>query len=273
LAFILSSGVLAAEDLIHIVGSGETIYSISRFYNVSADELMKVNNITDPSRLHVGRRLIIPTSETTGLPASGPAVSQTLVNYIAVKGDTLYGIARNNNISLPNLLEMNGFSDNYVLKAGDVIKVPGSGASVQIRPPTGGTATVTGLYNIRWPIKPKVITYMTGLVGVVVEGEQLESVKSLTQGNVVTAGPWRKYGRVVIVESSGGYYYMYGGLESLSINVGDRITPGAEVGRLGLNSVSQKPQLFFMVFRSDTPIDPALAPRAAITVSINNSRS
>ena len=273
MAFILSSGVAAAEDLIHIVCSGETIYSISRFYSVSADELMKVNNISDPSRLHVGRRLIIPTTDTTGLPASGPAVSQTLVNYRAVRGDTLYSIARKYNITLLNLLEINGFSESHVLKVGDIVKVPGAGAPVQQPAPGTAAAAAGGLYNLRWPVTPKVITYMTGLVGVVVEGEQLESVKSLTQGNVVTAGPWRKYGRVVIVESTGGYYYMYGGLESLSINVGDRITPGTEVGRLGVNSVSQKPQLFFMVFRSDTPIDPASAPRAVVAAGGNNSRS
>jgi septal ring factor EnvC (AmiA/AmiB activator) len=107
-------------------------------------------------------------------------------------------------------------------------------------------------------------------MGVVVEGERFESVKSLTQGNVVSAGPWRKYGRVVIVETAGGYYYMYGGLESLSVSVGTRVTPGMEVGKLGINTISDKPQLFFMVFRNDTPIDPALAPRVSLTDRSNS---
>jgi murein DD-endopeptidase MepM/ murein hydrolase activator NlpD len=55
---------------------------------------------------------------------------------------------------------------------------------------------------------------------------------------------------------------MYGGCETITVNVGDRITPGMELGKLGINAVSVKPQLFFMVFRNDNPIDPALAPRA-----------
>ena len=264
---ILFSGVLTAEDLIHVVGQGETIYSISRFYSVSSDDLMKANKIDDPSRLQSGRRLVIPTTDASVLPASGPVISQTLINYRVVRGDTLYSIARNNGISLQNLLDINGFSANHALKAGDVVKVPGTPAQ------PAHTASGGGLYALRWPVMPKVITYMTGQMGVVVEGEQLESVKSLTQGNVVSAGPWRKYGRVVIVETAGGYYYMYGGLETLSINVGDRITPGTEVGKLGMNSVAQKPHLYFMVFRSDAPIDPALAPRAGVAVSGNNSRT
>ena len=286
LVSILFPGGLAAEDLVHVVGKGETIYSISRFYSVTADELMRVNGISDPSRLQTGKRLVIPTTEASALPALGPAISVNLVNYRVVRGDTLYSLARTHRITLQNLLEMNGFSSDHTLRAGDIIKVPAASSQAvpvanapantqtqPVVPVSNPVPSAGGLYSLRWPVMPKVITYMTGQMGVVVEGEQLESVKSLTQGNVVSAGPWRKYGRVVIVETSGGYYYMYGGLESLSINVGDRITPGMEVGRLGVNSVSQKPQLYFMVFRSDTPIDPAAAPRASIAISGNNSRT
>ena len=268
---ILISGELAAENLIHVVTRGETIFSISRFYSVSAEELMKANGITDPSKLQTGRRLVIPVTEAV-LPGSGPAIPQTLMDYLVVRGDTLFGIARKHEITLQALLEINNFSPNHVLRTGDVIKVPGVStqtaaplnnlAETRVQPVTVSPAT--GIYALRWPVVPKDISYMTGQMGVVVEGLQFESVKSLTQGNVVSAGPWRKFGRVVIVETSGGYYYMYGGLEAMSVNVGDRITPGMEVGKLGINSVSEKPQLFFMVFRSDTPIDPALAPRAVI---------
>jgi len=257
LVYFVSFGELYANDLNHVVGRGETIYSISRFYSVSAEELMKVNSISDPSRLQIGQLLSIPAAENANLPSLGPAVSQTLVDYRVVKGNTLYSIARAHGITLQNLLELNKFVPNHVLKAGDVIKVPRI-----VKADPHPTTAASRLYSLRWPIAPKDISYMTGQMGVVVEGERLESVKSLTQGSVVSSGPWRKFGRVVIVETSGGYYYMYGGLDSLSVNVGDRITPGLEIGRLGINSVSEKPQLFFMVFRRDTPIDPAHAPRA-----------
>jgi septal ring factor EnvC (AmiA/AmiB activator) len=67
---------------------------------------------------------------------------------------------------------------------------------------------------------------------------------------------------VAIVQVTGGYLYVYGGCESLSVKEGDRIGPGTELGKLGIDAVSEKPQLFFMVYRSNTPIDPAKAPRA-----------
>jgi len=270
LASLLSSGELFAEDLIHVVGKGDTIYSISRLFQVTPDELMRANGISDPSKLSVGKRLVIPASAEAAVSAPLPVKTApvNLVNYKAVKGDTLYSIARKHNITVQRLQEINKYSSDHVLKVGDLVKVPGTASQSGNNSSSTTAASVaaqnagTGVYSLRWPVNPKDISYMSGQMGVVVEGERLETVKSLTQGNVVSAGPWRKFGRVVIVETSGGYYYMYGGCESITVKVGDKITPGMELGRLGVNSVSEKPQLFFMVFRNDTPIDPASAPRA-----------
>lgn len=298
LAVTLSSTVAAAEDLVHVVGRGETIYSISRFYRVTAEELMRANGISDPSRLQAGRRLTIPstafsdinvtasTSNSTSTATSAPSnANRPLADYRIVRGDTLFSIARTHGISLQNLLEINSFSSDHVIKAGDVIKVPGQAAAASSTATASTTQTAaqstaparntgssasnrnTGtanqnLISLRWPVNAKDVAYMTGQMGVVVEGEHLESVRSLTNGRVISAGPWRKFGRVAIVEASGGYFYMYGGCDSLSVSVGDRVSAGTELGKLGINAVSERPQLFFMVFRSDTPVDPAIAPRA-----------
>jgi len=286
LACVLFPGTLTAEDLIHIVGRGETIYSLSRFYGVTAGELMRANGITDPSRLMTGARLVIPVDTSSSTPSASASNTQTplepevrqqaLIDYRAVRGDTLYGIARTHGITLQNLLEMNRLPSSYVLRTGDIIRVPSrteqrAASSAAGETSRGGAQSVTpsrsGLYALRWPVSPREISYMTGQMGVVVEGLQFESVFCLTYGNVVSAGPWRKFGRVVIIETTEGYYYMYGGCETITVNAGDRVAPGMELGRLGINTVSEKPQLFFMVFRNDIPIDPALAPRAGAALS------
>ena len=260
------------EDLIHVVARGETIFSISRQYQISINELMQANNITDPSTLQVGRRLTIPDARSSIQPGGNfpvrdnpSSVSQSipvnpvLNDYKVIRGDTFYSIARTHKISVQNLLELNNLTESHVLKAGDVLKVP---RLAVVQAPVAQAPSGNGLFSLRWPVIPKDISYMTGQMGVVVEAERTEIVRSLTQGSVVSASPWRKFGRVVIVETSGGYYYMYGGLETINVNVGDRITPGMDLGRLGVNAVSEKPQLFFMVFQKEKPIDPATAPRA-----------
>jgi LysM repeat protein len=248
----LNPAVLSGEELTHLVGKGDTIYSISRLYQVSPDELMKANGINDPSKLQLGKLLKIPPSVFVKTPGTAPV--QNYTDYIVNKGDTLFGIAKNYNISLQTLLDINKFNSNHVIKPGDIIKLPAN--TKKPEPPSG----------LRWPVTAKDILYMTGQMGVIIQGEYFEPVKSLTQGKVISAGPWRKFGQVVIVEASGGYLYMYGGCESLSVKVGDKITAGLEVGKLGINSGSEKPQLFFMVFKSNTPIDPVKAPRASESV-------
>jgi lipoprotein NlpD len=276
-AVILNSGRLAADELIHLVCKGETIYSISRLYQITPDELMKANGISDPSKLQTGKRLTIPSTDTTGITITTNPPAQKFADYKVLKGDTLFSIAKKHGISLQKLQEINNFPVNQVIKPGDILKVPEQPApntaqtiqpAQSVQPaasPTQDKSTnqvSPGILAMRWPVKAKEISYMTGQMGVIVEGENNEAVKSLTQGRVISAGPWRKFGKVAIVEVSGGYFYMYGGCDTLSVNVGDKIAPGTELGKLGVNAVSEKSQLFFMVFRNDIPIDPAKAPRA-----------
>jgi murein DD-endopeptidase MepM/ murein hydrolase activator NlpD len=269
LAVVFSFGPLpvglAAEDAVHVVEKGETVYSLSRLYRISQEELMRYNNLSDASKLQVGQRIRIPAA----------AGISSYTEYRVIQGDTLYGIARKQGVSFQALCDINQFSSAYKVKVGERIKIPAasvtvtaqSGTSPPASRPAPSDARQTASRNVdsalRWPVAPKEISYMTGkLYGVVVLGERAEAVKSLTQGTVLSAGPYRGFGKVAIVQVAGGYLYVYGGCESLSVKEGDRIGPGTELGKLGIDAVSEKPQLFFMVYRSNTPIDPAKAPRA-----------
>jgi len=277
IVLLFFSRALNAQETTHTVGKGETIYSISRLYRVSPDELMKVNGIADPSKLQTGKKLVVPNvsfNETEIKPAANTSRT-VLTNYRVKKGDTLYSIARNNNTDISTLLETNNFSKDHVIKADDVIKIPVKETVVIANnTPKADTAKNTNTASpkkidasVRWPINALGIDYMKGQLGVIVNGTPGEPVKSIMAGKVISAGPWRKFGKVAIVEVTGGYFYMYGGCDSLSVKVGDKVDPGTELGKLGINAASDKPQLFFMVFKSNTPIDPAGAPRAAAQIT------
>jgi murein DD-endopeptidase MepM/ murein hydrolase activator NlpD len=253
---------LYAQERVHTVQKGETLYSIARPLGVNADDLIKYNGITDPSRILAGQTLKIPSAGTTGSSAAGS------VSYRVVRGDTLYGIAREFSVTVASIQELNGLSASYVLREGDFLKIPAdSAASVKTAAaaqnvPQPGTAQ-TAVNQVRWPIAARELSYMTGkLSGVVLTGTRAESVSSLTRGTVLSAGPYRGFGKVVIIQVDGGYLYVYGGLESLSLKEGDKVGPGSEIGKLGIDAMSNKPQLFFMVYLSNSPVDPAKAPRA-----------
>ena len=267
--FLLGMAVygLHGQERVHTVQRGETFYSIARSLGLKPEDLMAYNGITDPTKLQAGQRLKIP--------GSGTADSGGISFYKAVRGDTLYSIARKFSVSVGALQEANNLQPNYMLKEGDTLRIPGAGSSVLAAIPQGTGAVSSGAVtsapappaagnpSVSWPVTAREVNYMTGkLSGVVITGTRYEPVMSLTQGTVLSAGPYRGFGRVVIVQVEGGYLYVYGGCESLSVKEGDRVSPGTEIGKLGIDAVSNKPQLFFMVYRSNSPVDPAEAPRA-----------
>jgi len=258
---------LYGEDGVYTVQRGDTFYSIARNLGIKADDLMKYNGITDPSRLLAGQRLKIP----------GSAAAGGFESYRVVRGDTFYGIARKFAVTEKQIREANSLPDSYVLREGDSLRIPQKAgtvavnvnpvaAAVSVRPSGTESAaqeTKMAIPQVTWPVAAREFSYMTGkLSGVVITGARAESVKSLTWGTVLSAGPYRGFGNVAIIQVEGGYLYVYGGCESLSVKEGDKVGPGTELGKLGIDMVSAKPQLFFMVYRSNAPVDPARAPRA-----------
>ena len=262
---LLVAGYGFSEETIHVIKKGETIYSIARSYGLSVQEVMNHNKISDARAIQVGAKIRIPGTDAKNPVSSAPAQqTRAYEEYRVEKNDTLYGLARRFGINLAELLDMNGFAPNYVIKTGEKIRVPALASNNQQNQGSNtNTNSVRPDPSIKWPIKPKEISYITGkLNGVQLTGERQEGVKSLTGGTVVSAGPYRGFGKVAIIQTTGGYLYVYGGCETLSVKEGDKIASGAELGRLGIDTKSAKSQLFFFVYKGNTPVDPSKAPRA-----------
>ena len=258
------------QERSHTVQAGETFFSISQVYGIGVDELMRHNGFTDPTRLQLGQRLRIPAT----------TVERTYIDYQVVWGDTFYGLARRYFVTEREIRETNNLSSNYVLREGDRLRIPVPGATPTVAPVQTATVPAPPVISpvgvsqprsletralssdVRWPIIAREINYMTGRIrGVMIAGARSEPVISLTRGMVISVGPYRGFGRVAIVQTEGGYLYVYAGCESISVREGERVFPGTEIGRLGVDMVTALPQLFFMVFQSGVPVDPAVAPR------------
>ena len=244
------TSLLYGEERTHVVERNDTFFSIARTYGINADELMRFNGFTDPSRLPVGHRLRIPSTVNTQSSSL-----DEFITYSVVRGDTFFSLGRRFSVTEALIREINNLSNSYVLREGDTLRIPSLNAS--------HAAPVISPPSVNWPVNAREINYLTGrLSGVMITGERFEPVRSLTHGTVISVGPYRGFGRVAIIQVDGGYLYVYGGCETLTVREGDRVYPGSEIGRLGIDLVTNLPQLFFMVYRSNTPIDPALAPRA-----------
>lgn len=100
----------------YIVQKGDTLYSIANAYNISLDELVDLNDLIN-SDIYPGQELII--SSTNNEVVENPTDNL----YVVVSGDTLWSIARKNNISVSDLLKANNLTSNF-LSVGQVLIIP-----------------------------------------------------------------------------------------------------------------------------------------------------
>ena len=62
---------------IYIVAKGDNPVNIARKLKVSQAELLAVNNITDPTKLQIGQKLIVPTKTIASSKSSSPSKTTT----------------------------------------------------------------------------------------------------------------------------------------------------------------------------------------------------
>lgn len=102
----------------YTVKKGDTLYAIASQYNISVDELKRLNNIVG-NTLYIGQELKVPKSNSS--EPTPPVDSYDI--YIVVKGDSLWSIAQKYNTTVDELIRLNGLN-NVSLQIGDQLKVP-----------------------------------------------------------------------------------------------------------------------------------------------------
>ena len=96
----------------YTVQKGDTLYAIAKMYDITVDELKRLNNITG-NNLYIGQQLIVPTTEDP----------EEYELYTVVKGDSLWLISQKYNVSVDDLIEINNL-ETVNLQIGDKLKIP-----------------------------------------------------------------------------------------------------------------------------------------------------
>ncbi len=111
---------------------GDTLYGISRKFNMTVDEIKNLNGLVS-NNLNVGQLLKVQVAGQPAAPA--PVQSSTGATYRVVPGDTLFGIARKFNMTVDEIKNINGLVSNN-LSVGQILRVRGSGQSSTSQPST-----------------------------------------------------------------------------------------------------------------------------------------
>lgn len=135
----------AAQSKVHRVAAQETLFSISRLYGVTVDELKQWNNLTD-NALSLGQELVIKKGSTATLLSTNTLPTEIksakTVHTVAAK-ETMFSITRQYGITIEQLRQWNNLQTDE-LKIGQSLFVS--------QPAYGQTQTTTNTAVVTPPV-------------------------------------------------------------------------------------------------------------------------
>lgn len=120
------SSVIVAVDgknyYLHTVERGDTLYSLSKTYEVATQEIMACNEGLTASSLKAGNKLLIPYKELSSSGKSDAEDKRFRIHTVA-QGETLHAVARKYKIAFATLVEDNPNIDAEHMSIGTELRI------------------------------------------------------------------------------------------------------------------------------------------------------
>lgn len=127
----------------YTVKSGDTLSGIASQYNTTVNQIVSLNQLSNPNLIYVGQVLKLKNSQTTNSSSSSSSTAATTAGTYTVKaGDTLSAIASRYSTSSSTLASLNSLSNPNLIYVGQVLKVS-SNASISSSTNSSANSTVT----------------------------------------------------------------------------------------------------------------------------------
>jgi murein DD-endopeptidase MepM/ murein hydrolase activator NlpD len=244
---------LPSDAYVHIVQSGESLYTIARHYNVTAQSIIQANGFSSPDRLFVGQRLMIPgRADLVGRDAT-VASADTLApaeGVLAPPAGTL---------SAPVPVEKRPQVAELKTPVAVPEATPQAITDAPLAKAPQGEPTPSGADKFRWPVSGRVITDFAASkgTGINIEAPEGTTVRAAENGQVIYAGSGVEgYGNLVLIRHANGYVSAYAHLAQINVQKGTTVNRGDAIGTAGMTGGVSKPQLHFEIRKGATPVDP-----------------
>ena len=242
---------------LYVVQKGDTLYGIARKQGIKVDLLLSLNNLSPQALIKPGDTLYIPKPPETMKSPENPQVLATTKEKPSSHPTNETVVKQKLEDSNPRK-EPSSTAPTSPSLVSTKEKVSSKESSSKENPSKQDPAQTKNIY---WP-HPGTRKELTGkLAGISFQGKAGDPVYSVSSGKVAWVGPYRGFGKVVIVQSDQGYLYVYAGNETTSVEPGDLVEKGQRIGTLGINPYNQTPDLYFLVYKDGKPIRPEEAPR------------
>ena len=114
------TGTINTETITYTVQRGDTLWAIARRYGTTSGEIAEINNISNPNLIYPGQELRIPTNSTTeGEETRGTGD----IIYTVQIGDTLSKIAREYNVTVAHIVELNDITNPNLIYPGEKLRI------------------------------------------------------------------------------------------------------------------------------------------------------
>jgi murein DD-endopeptidase MepM/ murein hydrolase activator NlpD len=257
------------EVKIHKVVSGESIWGISRKYNISVDNLQKANPKLDPNKIKIGQELnlVVPkplvsvkTTELVNYKENIPFEQKVEFSSSLYKDQTntkVKGVYGERDI-VAEVVKINGIEDSRNVVSEKVIKEPKTQVVVK------GTKEVPakkGTGTFKMPTRGSLSSRFGTRWGRAHEGIDLAApigtaVNAADGGVVIWVGTNSSYGKLIKVDHGGGYVTYYGHLSKYFVEKGDKVYKGQKIAAVGNTGRSTGPHLHFEIRKNGTPVNP-----------------
>lgn len=245
--------VVPSNAYVHVIESGESLYTIARRYDVTAQAIVQANGFSSPDKIFVGQKIVIPgrpdllAAKAGAKPVTEAATQSPLPLQTPAPTSTAA-------ITDPALLQSNTAVTPVGQKPVEVAAVTAKPAAVPLQEPK-----MSGAEKFRWPVSGKVITDFASSkgTGINIEAPEGASVRAAENGTVIYVGSGVEgYGNLVLIRHANGYVSAYAHLKGMSVSKGDVVNRGDNIGSAGMTGSVSRPQLHFELRKGATPVDP-----------------
>lgn len=238
---------------LHQLAAGETISSLMTMYDLSLEAIVGANpDVSSLDRLPVGLELLIP-------PAKGLVITLN-------EGETVLDVLDAYEVEPLEFLKANAIDSPADLVEGQMLFLPG------IRP----LEALDRLAKVReaenrylWPVHGRITSYYgrrnLGMgtsnfhSAIDIAAPYGTPITAARSGTVTYAG-WsnRGYGYLIKIRHAGGDETWYAHESKVLVSVGQYVSQGEIIGRIGSTGLSTGPHLHFEVRERGRPVNPLI---------------
>lgn len=225
----------------HVVAEGETLRGIANRAGVPLVVVAEANGLSEPYRVRLGQRLVIPRQRTHTVKA----------------GETGYAIARRYGVPFAQIATANRLDSKGTVKLGQRLIIP---AVLPEREPADQTDATPyfrrphdGAILLGWRQRPDGGGH-DGIDFAVGTGDM---IRAAAAGTVIFAGDApKRYGKLVVLDHGNGWRSAYAHLSQVTVKEGVTIKAGERLGLGGQTGDAERPELHFEIRRGERPVDP-----------------